>query len=78
MSWREFGPVPDGSLAGTGDRLLRQGDGLCLETQHSPDSPNRPDWPSTVLRPGGVYRSSTLHRFGVDGPFTPRRSAAPA
>jgi len=60
------GKFLDGSLAGTGDRLLRQGDGLCLETQHSPDSPNRPDWPGTVLRPDGVYRSSTEHRFGVD------------
>jgi len=55
----------DGTLLGTGGQRLRQGDGLCLETQHSPDSPNRPDWPSTVLRPGETYRSSTLHRFSV-------------
>jgi aldose 1-epimerase len=58
----------DGSLIGSGGQRYRQGDGLCLETQHSPDSPNRaqgPDWPSTVLRPGQVYRSSTLHRFSV-------------
>ena len=38
--------------------------GLCLETQHFPDSPNRPDFPSTVLRPGGVYWSRTIYRFG--------------
>jgi aldose 1-epimerase len=55
----------DGTLLGCGGRRYRQGDGLCLETQHSPDSPNRPDWPSTVLRPGQTYRSSTLHRFSV-------------
>jgi aldose 1-epimerase len=40
-------------------------DGFCLETQHFPDAPNRPDFPSTVLRPGEVYRQHTLHRFGV-------------
>ena len=39
--------------------------GLCLETQHFPDSPNRPDFPSTVLRPGEEYRSSTTYRFTV-------------
>ncbi|MDT7838584.1 aldose epimerase family protein [Aquabacterium sp. OR-4] len=56
----------DAGLAGTGGRVYRQGDGICLETQHNPDSPNRPvsaDWPSTVLRPGQVYRSVTEHRF---------------
>lgn len=58
----------DGSLIGSGGQRYRQGDGLCLETQHSPDSPNHaqgPDWPSTVLRPGQLYRSSTVHRFSV-------------
>lgn len=56
----------DASLAGQGGRIYRQGDGLCLETQHNPDSANHPaspDWPSTVLRPGQVYRSITEHRF---------------
>ena len=42
----------DGSLYGTSGRAYRQGDGLALETQHFPDSPNRPNFPSTVLRPG--------------------------
>lgn len=56
----------DGSLLGAGGALYRQGDGLCLEPQHSPDSPNRPDFPSTVLRPGEVFTSSTVYRFGVD------------
>lgn len=39
--------------------------GLCLETQHYPDSPNKPGFPSTTLRPGGVYRTSTIFEFGV-------------
>jgi len=38
---------------------------FCLETQHFPDSPNQPEFPSTVLRPGEVYRTTTVHTFGV-------------
>ncbi|MDC0768198.1 aldose epimerase family protein [Streptomyces sp. HD] len=41
------------------------GDGIALETQHFPDSPNRPDFPSTVLRPGEVFRSETVYGFAV-------------
>ncbi|MGW2722079.1 aldose epimerase family protein [Streptomyces sp. NPDC001492] len=41
------------------------GDGIALETQHFPDSPNRPDFPSTVLRPGGVFRSETVYGFAT-------------
>ena len=41
------------------------GDGIALETQHFPDSPNRPKFPSTVLRPGEVYRSETVYGFGT-------------
>ncbi|MFI9149386.1 aldose epimerase family protein [Streptomyces sp. NPDC053367] len=41
------------------------GDGIALETQHFPDSPNRPEFPGTVLRPGEVYRSETVYGFGV-------------
>ncbi|MFJ8598166.1 aldose epimerase family protein [Streptomyces shenzhenensis] len=55
----------DGSLVGTSGRTYRQGDGLCLETQHFPDSPNQPSFPSTVLRPGQTYRTTTIHSFGV-------------
>jgi aldose 1-epimerase len=55
----------DGAAAGRGGRALRQSDGLCLETQHFPDSPNRPDFPSTVLRPGERYETRTLLRFGI-------------
>jgi aldose 1-epimerase len=41
------------------------GDGVALETQHFPDSPNRPAFPSTVLRPGEVFRSETVYGFSV-------------
>ncbi|MDH6701791.1 aldose epimerase family protein [Streptomyces griseoviridis] len=55
----------DGTLTGTGGRTYRQGDALCLETQHFPDSPNQPSFPSTVLRPGRTYRTTTVHTFGA-------------
>ena len=55
----------DGTLVGTGGHIYRQGDALCLETQHFPDSPNQPAFPSTVLRPGQTYRSTTIHSFGA-------------
>jgi type 1 glutamine amidotransferase len=45
--------------------------GLCLETQHYPDSPNRPEFPSTVFRPGETYREVTVYKFGVESPVTP-------
>lgn len=38
---------------------------FCLETEHFPDSPNRPEYPSTILLPGQVYRHTTIHKFGV-------------
>jgi aldose 1-epimerase len=52
-----------GTLTGTGGSVYRQGDALCLETQHFPDSPNQPSFPSTVLRPGETYRTTTIHTF---------------
>lgn len=55
----------DGTLTGPSGHTYRQGDGLCLETQHFPDSPNQPKFPSTVLRPGETYRSSTVHSFSA-------------
>ncbi|KUN86045.1 aldose epimerase [Streptomyces bungoensis] len=55
----------DGTLTGTGGRTYRQGDALCLETQHFPDSPNHANFPSTVLRPGQTYRTTTIHTFGA-------------
>ena len=56
----------DGRLRGAHGQAYRQGDGVCLETQHYPDSPNRPEFPSTVLRPGQTYQSTTVHRFSTD------------
>jgi aldose 1-epimerase len=56
----------DGTLYGTSGRAYRQGDGLALETQHYPDSPNHPNFPSTVLRPGERYDTTTVYRFSTD------------
>jgi aldose 1-epimerase len=55
----------DGTLYGTSGRQYRQGDGLALETQHFPDSPNHANFPSTVLRPGQTYQSATVLAFSV-------------
>ncbi len=50
-------------VAGKGGRTYGPHAGVCLETQHFPDSPNHPDFPSTVLRPGETFRSSTVYEF---------------
>jgi aldose 1-epimerase len=55
----------DGTLVGTSGRMYRQGDGFALETQHYPDSPNQPAFPSTVLRPGQVYQTTTIYQFST-------------
>jgi aldose 1-epimerase len=55
-----------GALVGTSGRAYRQSDGFALETQHFPDSPNQPAFPSTILRPGEGYRSTTVYTFSVD------------
>ncbi|MGW0913878.1 aldose epimerase family protein [Streptomyces sp. NPDC002784] len=55
----------DGTLVGSGGSVYRQGDALCLETQHFPDSPNQPSFPSTTLRPGQTYRTTTVHSFSA-------------
>ncbi len=52
-----------GALLGKDRRLYRQGDGIALETQHFPDSPNHPQFPSTRLEPGQVFSSTTIYRF---------------
>jgi aldose 1-epimerase len=52
----------DGS-AGNGG--FRQHEAFCLETQHYPDSPNQPQFPSTLLKPGQTYQSTTVHKFSV-------------
>lgn len=53
----------DGSITGKGGQVYQQRHGFCLETQHYPDSPNKPAFPSTVLKPGHRYRTSTVYRF---------------
>ncbi len=57
----------DGTLTGKSGQKYSAHDGLCLECQHFPDSPNHPHFPSTILRPGQEYRQTTLHRFSLDG-----------
>jgi aldose 1-epimerase len=54
----------DGSAKGKGSVYQRRY-GFCLETQHFPDSPNKPSFPTTVLKPGEKFRSETIFRFGV-------------
>jgi aldose 1-epimerase len=61
----------DGTLYGTSHRAYRQGDGLALETQHFPDSPNHDNFPSTVLRPGETYQTTTIFKLKVASPFWP-------
>jgi aldose 1-epimerase len=63
----------DGSIRGKAGRAYGHRGGLCLETQHFPDSPNQPHFPPTVLRPGAEYRSRTVFLFGLragDGPIS--------
>jgi aldose 1-epimerase len=56
----------DGTVVGSSGGLIRQGDGLCLETQHYPDSPNQPDFPTTTLNPGETYHTTTVYKFATD------------
>jgi aldose 1-epimerase len=55
----------DGTLTGIGGKPYSQHAGFCLETQHFPDSPNHPAYPSTELKPGQTLHSSTVFTFGV-------------
>ncbi len=55
----------DGTRTGKAGLLYRQGDGLCFETQHFPDAPNHPTFPSTRLDPGQTFRSRTVWRFTI-------------
>lgn len=56
----------DGSNRGKGGNIYNQYQGFCLETQHFPDSINHPEFPSVVLRPGGVYRHVMVHTFDTN------------
>jgi aldose 1-epimerase len=55
----------DGTVKGKKGIVYKQRTGICLETQHYPDSPNKPQWPSTILEPGKVYKSTCIYKFGV-------------
>lgn len=53
----------DGSNVGKGGKVYKFRNGFCLETQHFPDSPNQPDFPSTILKPGEEYSTTTVYKF---------------
>ncbi len=55
----------DGTIKGKGGKVYQKRYGFCLETQHFPDSPNKPKFPSTVLKPGEEYKTRTIYRFSV-------------
>ena len=55
----------DGTLTGTNDMTYIRRAGLCLETQHFPDSPNQPTFPSTILQPGQSYQTQTIYKFSA-------------
>lgn len=57
------GNYPDMDTPGKGGKIYRSRGAFCLETQHYPDSPNQPDFPSTLLKPGETYKSSCTYRF---------------
>lgn len=59
------GNVLDGSVVGKGGVPYRKRMGFCLETQHFPDSPNKPAFPSALLKPGARYESATIYRFSA-------------
>lgn len=56
----------DGAIKGKGGKVYARRNGLCLETQHFPDSPNKPKFPSTTLRPGQKFQSETVYRFSTE------------
>ncbi len=54
----------DGTLKGKGKTFAYRG-AFCMETQHYPDSPNKPSFPTTTLKPGQTYKTTTLYRFSA-------------
>ena len=56
----------DGTVTGKHGHVYQQRTGLCLETQHYPDSPNHPDFPSTILQPSHTFHSRTIYKFSLD------------
>jgi aldose 1-epimerase len=55
----------DGSITGKQGHVYKRRYGFCLETQHYPDSPNHPDFPTTILKPGETFKSRTVFKFGA-------------
>jgi len=55
----------DGTIRGKSGHVYKQRSGFCLETQHFPDSPNQPNFPTTILKPGEEYKTSTVFTFGI-------------
>jgi aldose 1-epimerase len=55
----------DGTITGKGGLVYKNRSALCLETQHYPDSPNKPNFPSTILKPGQTYKTTTIYRFSA-------------
>ena len=56
----------DGSVKGKKGMVYNQRAAICMETQHYPDSPNKPQWPSVILEPGQTYQSHCIFKFGVE------------
>jgi aldose 1-epimerase len=52
-------------IKGKADQIYHRRGGFCLETQHYPDAPNRPQFPSTVLEPGEKYKQTTIYHFSI-------------
>jgi aldose 1-epimerase len=55
----------DGTFHGKGGKVYGRRSAFCMETQHFPDSPNKPDFPSTLLKPGARYQTTTVYRFST-------------
>lgn len=55
----------DGTVKGKNGIMYQKRTGLCLEAQKFPDSPNKPEWPSSVLEPGKVYKQTTIYKFSI-------------
>jgi aldose 1-epimerase len=68
----------NGTLVSANGTTLRQGDGLALETEHFPNSPNEPRFPTTALRPGVTLRSTTMFHLTTDSNQSPGGRSPPA
>jgi aldose 1-epimerase len=55
----------DGTITGKGGRVYEHRDAFCMEPQHYPDSPNKPDFPTTELKPGEVYHNTIIYKFST-------------